>query len=544
MFLSGWKIYRVKNKVNSNMASGTLRLGRFIVTDESFSLNELVDVTTETPSSGDTIVYKDNAVDAGFTTGWHASPLTTNDLSDAQTTTAIQNDLLAFNESAADPTFGDGWFSKNVGSIFSDLDATVNSIVGLNTAKIQAEAGNPAKTDMVLTTAVAAVGGITCSVGSNGANNILFKKEPSEGSFTFVRVLGKGEAVDLSYPIGTALRSTKGIYGFSGPHPTGLGSQSFALTQNQFYVSSAATVHVVSLGTEVTLSLLSADRSTTLSGPTVVAAYETATFVCPATGEYFLTSSGPVCASVNEGGNNVRPLLPMTTELMSWNTGCLVSALESATTVTYFRRNGTTGTLSVSPGTAAALGAGADSALSPNGCVRVTADKPISIFTGTDGIGSQAISGCPVSQLAQVFSHPSFISSSTSYAQAGIAVASLYEGTATVYSSTGVVVDTFDYVRSVAVTTAADQVYPAAGRWKPSDVSTVTVLDGGWVETSTPAMAIFNTNGSFRWGNSGKEYMVIGTTPDEIRADIKRDGNGISRRRDIDNSGAVTWAVC
>lgn len=526
------------------MASGTLRLGRFIVTDESFSLNELVDVTAETPTSGETIVYKDNVVDAGFTTGWHATPLTSNDLSDAQTTTVIQNDLLAYNDSAADATFGDGWFPKNVGSIFSDLDATVNSIVGLNTARIQAEAGNPAKTDMVLTTAGTGVGSVTCSIGSNGPNNIISKKEPNEGSFTFVQVLGKGEPVDLSYPVGTVLRSTKGIYGFSGPYPTCLGPQSFSLTQSQFYVSSAATVHIVSLGTEVTLSLLSADRSTTLSGPTIVAAYQTATFTCPATGEYFLTSSGPVCASINEGGSNVRPLLPMTTELISWNTGCLVSALESGTTVTYFRRNGTTGTVNVSPGSATALGAGTDSALSPNGCVRVTADKPISVFTGTDGIGSQCISGCPVSQLSQMFAHPSYIDSSASYSEAGIAIASLYEGTATVYSSTGVVVDTFDYVRSVAVTTAADQNYPAAGRWKPSDVSSGTVLSGGWVETSTPAMAIFNTNGSFRWGNGGKEYMVLGTTPDEIKADIKRDGNGISRRRDIDNAGGATWVVC
>ena len=525
------------------MASGTLRLGRFIVTDESFSLNELVDVTAETPSSGETIVYKDNAVDAGFTTGWHATPLTTNDLSDAQTTTVIQNDLLSYNVNATDPTFGDGWFPKNVGSIFSDLDATVNSIVGLNTAKLQAESGNPAKTDMVLMTAVAGPGGITCSIGSNGSNNIVSKKEPSEGSFTFVQVLGRGERVDLMYPAGTVLRSTKGIYGFSGPYPNGLGPQSFALAQIQFYVSDAATLNLVSLGTEVTLSLLSADRSTTLSGPTIVAAYQTATVALPATGEYFLSSSGPVCASVNEGDTGLRVLVPMTTDLMSWNTFSVVSALEPGTTVTYYRRNGTTGTVSVSPGTAVDLGAGADTQLSPNGCVRVTSDKPISLYTGSDGTGSQCTSGCPVSQTSQLFSNPSRIGTSNTYSLDGIAVASLYEGTATVYSSAGVVIDTFDYVRSIAVTTAADQIYPAAGRWKPSDATTATAWDGGWIETSTPAIAIFNSNGS-TWGGGGKEYMVLGTSPDEIKADIKRDGNGISRRRDIDNAGGVAWAVC
>lgn len=447
--------------------------------------------------------------------------------------TVIQNDLLAYNVSATDPTFGDGWFPKNVGSI-----------VGLNTPKIQAEAGNAAKTDMVLMTAVLGTGGFTCSIGSNGSNNIMSKKEATEGSFTLVQVLGKGERVDLTYPAGTVLRSTKGIYGFSGPCPTCLGPQSFALTQSQFYVSSAATLHIVSLGMEVTLSLLSADRSTTLSGPTIVAAYQTASSAYPAAGEYFLTSSGPVCASVNESTLYNRPLVPMTTELISFNTECVISALESDTTVTYYRRNGFTSTTSVSPGTAVPLGTGQNPNLSPNGCVRVVADKPISVFTGTDGIGSQSISGCPVSQLSQLFAHPSYIDNGTTYSESGIAVASLYESTATVYTSTGVVVDTFDYVRSVPVTTAADQIYPAAAAWKPSDVSAGTDLDGGWVETSTPAMAIFNTNGSSTWGAGGKQYMVLGTSPDEIKADIKRDGSGLWRRRDIDNAGGVTWAVC
>ena len=74
-----------------------------------------------------------------------------NDLSDADTTTAAQNDLLTFNNSAIDATCGDRFFPKNVGSIFTGLEPTVNALVGINTAMIRPrEVGDPAKTDMVL----------------------------------------------------------------------------------------------------------------------------------------------------------------------------------------------------------------------------------------------------------------------------------------------------------------------------------------------------------------------------------------------------------
>lgn len=528
-----------------DMANGTVTIGSLVLQEESLSLNDLIDVASETPVTGETIVYKDNSVDTGFTTGWHSTQLTSNDLADVDSTQTAQNDLLAYNVAATDPTYGttDGFFPKNVGSVFSDLESTVDSIVGINTAKIKAEAGDPSKTDMVLFTEGTGTGGITCSIGSNGSNNIISKKEPSDGSFSFVQVLDKGAKATLTYPTGTVLRSTKGIHGFTGPVPTTLGPQSFALTTCQFYVGGAATLTVASLGTEVTVSLMTGDRTSTLSGPIIISAYQTSTFSCPSIGEYYVTSSGPVCVSVTEGGINTRPLIPMSTELFSMNTGCLVSALETNTTVTYYRRNGATGSVSVSPGTAVSLGAGSNTLLSPNGAVRVTADKPISLYSTTDSIGNQVLSGFPVSQTAQLFSNPSFLDSSTSYGESGIAIISLYEGTASVYDSSGVLVDTFNYIRTSAVVTAADQVYPASARWKPSDVSVSTTLDGGWVETNTPSVAIFNTNGDTNWSTTGQEYFVVGSTPEEIRADIKKI-NGLWRRRDISDTGVVTWNIC
>jgi len=525
------------------MASGSITVGSLVLLQESLSLNDLVDVDSETPSSGETIVYKDNAVDTGFTTGWHSTQLTTDDISGVTTTNATQNDLLAFNDNAIDPTFVDGFVPKNVGSVFTDLESTVNSIVGINTAIIRAETGEPAKTDMVMFTAVPSGGGFTCSFGSNGPNNRISKKEPQEGSFSFIKVLNAGQTDNITFPAGTVLRSNKGIYGFSGPLPTPLGPLSFALTQCQFYVSGTATLNYVSLGTEVTVSLLSADRSVVLSGPTIVPSYQVSSFPCPSEGEYFVSSSGPICASVNENNTNIRVLAPMVTELMVRNVGCLVSALETTTNVTWFRRNGLTGTLTVNPGTAVALGAGTN-ATGTNGTVRVVSDKPIGTWSSTDGTGNQAISGFPLGQTAQRFCNPLFVDSTNTASRTNVLISSLYEGTATVYDNTGTVLDTFTYTRSIPVTTAADQQYPAAGNWRPSLVSATTTWEGGYIDTNTPATCLMNFNGDSVWGSSGEEMMIVGSTPDDIRADIKRDGNGIWRRRDISATGVVTWNIC
>lgn len=528
------------------MASGKVMVGSIVITDDSINLDQLVDVTATAPSTGDTLVYKDNAVDTNFSSGWHGIKLSSDDLSDVNTSVTGQSSVLSYNVNTEDGSYGGtGWYPKNISALFSTLDSTVNSIVGLSTARIRSEKGDPSRSDMVLFTAVeASIGGPTVSISSCGSNNIVEKKDPTDGSFSFVQTVDKGEKIDLTFPAGTVLRSSKGIYGFSGPLPTPLGSSSFALTASQFYVSSSATLNVVSLGTEVNLSLFSGDQSTLLSGPTTIAAYQTGSFSCPSVGEYFVSSTGPVVACVNEANSNIRPLVPMTTEILTMNTGCLVSALSATTNVTWYRRNGTTGSVVVSPGTAVALGAGNDAVLSPNGWVRVVADKPISTFSSTDSIGTQSVSGYPVSQLAQLFSNPSFIDSSTSYGQSGVAIASPYEGVATVYTSAGVVLDTFTYVRSVAVTTAADQQFPSGGRWKPSDVSVSTTWDGGWISTSTPAVCIMNSSGDTTWSSSGQEFFVLGTTPDEIEADIKKDGNSIWRRRDLSNTGVVTWNIC
>lgn len=98
--------------------------------------------------------------------------------------------------------------------------------------------------------------------------------------------------------------------------------------------------------------------------------------------------------------------------------------------------------------------------------------------------------------------------------------------------------------RGCAVTTAADQIYPAAGRWKPTVVDGTTTWDGGYIETNTPATCIMDSSGDTTRSSAGEEFIVVGPTPEEIKADIKKDGNGIWIRRDVSKTWVVTWNVC
>ena len=50
------------------MASGTLTFASFVISEESLALDQLVDVEAATSGSGDTIVYKDSAVDTSNAT--------------------------------------------------------------------------------------------------------------------------------------------------------------------------------------------------------------------------------------------------------------------------------------------------------------------------------------------------------------------------------------------------------------------------------------------------------------------------------------------
>lgn len=42
------------------------------------------------------------------------------------------------------------------------------------------------------------------------------------------------------------------------------------------------------------------------------------------------------------------------------------------------------------------------------------------------------------------------------------------------------------------------------------------------------------------WSSAGEDFFVVGSTPEEIKAGNKKDGNGIWRRRDASNTAVAT----
>jgi len=151
-----------------------------------------------------------------------------------------------------------------------------------------------------------------------------------------------------------------------------------------------------------------------------------------------------------------------------------------------------------------------------------------------------------LNQLSQVFANPSNIDDNADFGRSSVTLGGPYEGTATVYSSAGVNLATFTLTRATSpATTADEQLYPASGQWQPL-TSGLTDYLGGWIEVNVPCYCVMNFNGisGTYISDAGDEMVIPGVTPEDIRAEIIRDGNGLLRRRDIDASGVETWNVC
>ena len=66
-----------------------------------------------------------------------------------------------------------------------------------------------------------------------------------------------------------------------------------------------------------------------------------------------------------------------------------------------------------------------------------------------------------------------------------------------------------------------------------------------WLYCTVPCTCIMNFSGSSVWTSAaGQEMAIVGTTPDNIKAEIRKDASNIFRRRDLSATGVVTWTVC
>jgi len=142
--------------------------------------------------------------------------------------------------------------------------------------------------------------------------------------------------------------------------------------------------------------------------------------------------------------------------------------------------------------------------------------------------------------LSQLFANPANVSDSRTRAdQASVSISSPFEGTATVYNSSGVEIDTFTLTRGTTpATTSNEQLFPAAGQWQPIDLAVP-------VDWNVPAVCVMNfMDSTIHTADNGDETMIPGVTPDEIRAEIVKDAGGLFRRRDISDTGVETWNIC
>ena len=531
---------------------GTISVGSIVVTQDSLNIGQLIDVDAAAPVHNDLIMYNDTAQDAAFTTGWHSKPLLLESMGNVNSDVIPNhNEILVWNDFATDPAYPDGFVNKDISAVFSNLETIVTSIVNVQNSVLVAEDGNLSKTDQLMFTAdMATTGIVNVAMASCEDNNGIYKKEISDTDFVFIQNLDKGELLNTTYTSGTFFRSDKGFTGFSGPALSPLCPSAFSIKEARFYIQAAsATITLVSMGTDCEITIFQSDGTTIEAGPITITSYNLTSMAVSTTGEYFIKSTGFISCGIAEVGDiNIRYIVPMKNELIGWNTNCFITAQEASTTVTYHRRNNTTGTIAVSSGTTvdgtATFGNNGDFA--EDGGIILRADNPVGAVM-SDGTGSQAISLLPVSMLSQCFGIPATIGSSATFGVAGIFVVSPYEGTANVYDNTGTLVNSFNFNRAGAISppiVTTDQLYPSSQRWNPA-ANTLPALVGGHIKTNVPCMIVINVSEDAVWtGAVGKEIPLAGSTPESTRAEIRLDADGFARRRDIDNTGAVTWVVC
>lgn len=524
-------------------ASGTVSTRVVVINEESGFLGQFTDVVITSPGHDQAIKF-----DAA-SSSWVNSEVTLDDLADLNLASVSHNDVLIWNAASS------RWDNGKITSLLSALGGVVDGIVSIKLSVFVGERGDSARAVSVAFTDDVE-GGFTMAIGSCGDDNAVYKKSPSETAFSFLTTLDKGQNLGLTLEAGTVFRSTKGLAGFSCPFPMPFGISNFSDTYFRFYaLRFDNVVHATSAGRDSLVTLLASDETTVVDGPNFISAYGTTVLSCNANAEFVVVATTDIfCGTKGDRGetnnNNrfidMRLVPPMSTELIVHSRNNRLSARFADTTVVYYRRNMSTGSFTVQGGTPLAIGAatGNQTDYANDGWLILRADKPTTSFSGADSQGYMATSCWPLTALAQLFPIVSSIGANTDFGRSSISLASPFEGTARVYDENKVLLDTFTITRGTTPpATPADQDYPAAGQWNPQ-VSLGTTIDSGFVECSVPCVCVCNFEGSSVFGDLGDEMAVPGSTPDEIRALVRRDPDGFLRRRDVGVDGTETWNIC
>lgn len=296
--------------------------------------------------------------------------------------------------------------------------------------------------------------------------------------------------------------------------------------------------------------------------------------------EYIVESTNPVmaCVYADDGFYDMRLVMPLTNDGITWPKSGFVSAPYDNTQVEFFTRDNVTGFLNstlgtgVSPGSpvdfdaAVGVGTGAsDADYEPNGATRVLATGLISAYSGADGAGFEATPLMPTSAMSQVIAQPQSIQDSGDGGNSGIAIASPYEGTAKIYewNDTTKALDlayTIPLTRNgVTVTSKQNQKHPASGGLMNNVLAGVVPIVGnlapGVIIADVPITVIIQSDTSVQTTirsqngltattiiNEDDETLMLGVTPSSLKAEITEGADGILYKRVI-TGGTETWEI-
>ena len=327
--------------------------------------------------------------------------------------------------------------------------------------------------------------------------------------------------------------------------------------------------------------------------------FELTIFYTDANGEFFLAGTSPVMACIQAymglnpplvpGGPastaqrfyDARLVMPLTNDGITWPRSGNVSAPYDNTTSKYYVRDGVSGDFpTISPGapvdfdSSGSTGAN-DSDYEPRGATRLRVNGLAVAYSGADSAGLEASPMMPVSAMSQVVAQPFWIDDTGDGGNSGVAIASPYEGTAKVYawnSTTGVAELAYTVPlgrgtagQGIAPATPEDQYIPCAGLVAneagldadPSVVQLVGNLAPGYIvadvpitvvaqnATATLVPEIRSQNGTTTTSivSDDDETLMLGWTPAQKKAEITEDADGYTRKRVLDNTGAITWPL-
>lgn len=292
--------------------------------------------------------------------------------------------------------------------------------------------------------------------------------------------------------------------------------------------------------------------------------------------EYILEGSNNMMACTNanmdsNGFYDSRLIMPLSNDLLSWPRSGDFSTPYDNVVTNYFVRDGAEGTFTTSAGSPTAIDSATgatDSDYEPNGATRTLINGLGTWHSGADSAGLEASPAMPVSGMSQVVAQPLYIDDTGDGGNSGIAIASIYEGTAKVFSwndttSSLDLVYTVPLLRNgVTVTSKEDQKHPSSGQVANetttgsvllvgdlsagviiSDVPITVVVQNG-TQAQGATKTIRSQNGTTDTGiqDDDDETLTLGWTPATLKAEVTEGTDGILYKRVI-TAGSESWVV-